>query len=284
MRLHVSEWGNPEAPPVLLCHGMFDHGRGFDLLAPRLADRFWVLALDARGHGESGWADAYLWPLDVLDIVNVLRAIGRPAHLVGHSKGGGQASDAAVLAPDLVRKVVNMDGFGPPDDRGFGPNAGSEFASLTLPERCGLYLDRRRTAADRLAWRPYPSFDDLLARRREQNPRLSESWLRYFAYHAARESDDGWRWKADPQTTAGGFGPFKSDWIGPAWKQLCRPMLAITGSEPDIWGPLPEEVLSQRLCHVPDLERATVEGAGHFMHMERPGETADLLDDFLDVR
>ena len=41
---------------VLLCHGMFDHGRGFDLLAPLLADRFRVVAMDARGHGESSWA------------------------------------------------------------------------------------------------------------------------------------------------------------------------------------------------------------------------------------
>ena len=31
--LRLSEWGDPQAPPVVLCHGMFDHGRGFDLLA-----------------------------------------------------------------------------------------------------------------------------------------------------------------------------------------------------------------------------------------------------------
>ena len=50
--LALHEWGDPEAPAVLLCHGMFDHGRGFDMLAPLLAERFRVLALDARGHGE----------------------------------------------------------------------------------------------------------------------------------------------------------------------------------------------------------------------------------------
>ena len=71
--LRVHEWGDPAAPAVLMCHGMFDHGRGFDTLAPRLAHRFRVLALDARGHGDSGWADAYLWPADLVDIANVLR-------------------------------------------------------------------------------------------------------------------------------------------------------------------------------------------------------------------
>ena len=36
----MHEWGDPQATPILLCHGMFDHARGFDLLAPRLAERF----------------------------------------------------------------------------------------------------------------------------------------------------------------------------------------------------------------------------------------------------
>jgi len=49
VRLHVHEWGDPTAPPLLLTHGMFDHGRGFDLLAPLLvAGGYRVLALDAR--------------------------------------------------------------------------------------------------------------------------------------------------------------------------------------------------------------------------------------------
>ena len=61
IRLRLHEWGDPDAAPVVLCHGMFDHGRGFDTLAPLLAERFRVVAIDARGHGDSGWADAYTW-------------------------------------------------------------------------------------------------------------------------------------------------------------------------------------------------------------------------------
>jgi pimeloyl-ACP methyl ester carboxylesterase len=41
-------------------------------------------------------------------------------------------------------------------------------------------------------------------------------------------------------------------------------------------------MLSRRLEYVERLERATVEGAGHFVHMERPAETAALILDFLD--
>jgi pimeloyl-ACP methyl ester carboxylesterase len=283
VRLHVHEWGDPQAVPILLCHGMFDHSRGFDLIAPLLAQRFRVLALDARGHGDSGWADSYLWPMDVLDIVNVLRDLGRPAHVLGHSKGGGQVMDAALVAPEAVIKLVNLDGFGPPDD-GFEPPSGPDTRALGVAEQCGRFLDRRRTASQRKDWKAYASFDALVERRGEQNPRLAEieEWLRYFVYLAARESEDGWRWKADPHFSSGGFGPFKADWIGPEWKHLRSPLLAVIGGIPDTWGPIPEETLAERLSNVPELERATVEDAGHFIHMEQPVETARLILDFLD--
>jgi len=257
---------------------MFDLGRGFDLLAPLLAGRFRVVAVDARGHGDSGWADAYTWLAEVIDVVNVLRSLDRPAHLVGHSKGGGLATDAAVRAPGCVRQLVNIDGFGPPPEGftipGFPPDERPPASRFTD------HLDRRREAGER-AWRTYPSIDDLVERRRAQNPRLSREWLRYFVFHAARETERGWVWKADPQV-ARGFGPWKPDWIGPSWAGLRAAMLAVIGAEPDTWGPLPEPVIAPRLGHVQRLERATVAGAGHFVHMEQPRATAELLLAYLE--
>src|SRR5262245_48732406 len=252
---------------------MFDHGRGFDVLAPLLARDFHVLALDARGHGDSGWADVYSWFTDVIDVVNVLRALGRPAHLVGHSRGGGLTTDAAVRVPELVRQLVNIDGFGPPPEGFMIPGVARD--ERAIPVRFADYLDWRRSAGER-AWRAYPSLDDLVARRRAQNPRLGHEWLRYFVRHAARETEQGWVWKADPHATRG-FGPWKPDWMGPGWKPLRVPMLAVIGAEPDTWGPLPEAVIGPRLAHIPRVERATVGGAGHFVHMEQPRATADLL-------
>lgn len=272
VRLRVDEWGDPAAPPLVLLHGAFDHGRGFDCLAPLLATRFRVVSLTSRGHGDSDWVDFYAWPNDVADVVALLRSLGRPAHLVGHSRGGGQATDAAVWAPGCVRQLVNIDGFGPPPE-GFAP-PGVAVDHRPLPERFADYLDRRRKAADR-GWRPYRSLDEMVARRRAQNPRLSREWLRYFLYHGARETDRGWVWKTDPEF-ATGFGPWRPEWIGVVWSRLAVPMLAVSGSEPDTWQ-IPAEVASERLARVPVLERATISGAGHFAHMERPRETADLL-------
>jgi pimeloyl-ACP methyl ester carboxylesterase len=269
VRLNLLEWGDPDAAPLLLTHGMWDHARSFAVLAPLLAKHFRVVAMDARGHGDSTWAGAYTWVVDVLDVIAVLRSFGRPVLLVGHSKGGGQATDAARAVPELVRKVVNIDGFGPPslpDD------------ARHLPLRFAEFLDHHRRLRD--DWRPYPCLDDLVERRRSQNPRLAPDWLRYFAFHGARAGDDGWRWKSDPHMALN-FGAWTPDWIGPSYTRLRVPMLALIGSEPDTWGPLPEPILTERLAGVRQLERHTIAGAGHFVHIERPLETAQVIVDYL---
>lgn len=279
--IHAVEWGDPDAPPVLCTHGMFDHAHCFDLLAPLLADRFRVIAMDARGHGESDRVDAYRWPDDVDDILEVLDWIGRPAHLVGHSKGGGQATDATMLGGGRVRQLVNLDGFGPPEEGFTQPGRAPRPADLSAAEMFELYLERRRGLATRGEWRPYPDLETLIDRRLEQNPRLGREWIRYFCHFGAEHGEDGWRWKVDPMA-AMGFGPFKPEWIAPMWRHVSVPVLAVTGDVPDTWGPLPEPLLSERLAHFPDCRRAVVPDSGHFMAIEQPAFTAGLILDFLE--
>lgn len=53
LRLHYLDWGNPDAPPLLLVHGNRDHCHNWDWVAQRLRDRFHIIAPDFRGHGDS---------------------------------------------------------------------------------------------------------------------------------------------------------------------------------------------------------------------------------------
>lgn len=268
--INVVEWGDPQAEPLLLCHGFWDHVRSFAVIGPLLAQRYRVLAMDARGHGDSGWAPAYSWPTWVGDIVNVLRSLDQPAFVVGHSMGGGQTTDATRVAPELVRKLVNIDGFGPPP---------LSDGSPPVPTEMRQYLDYRRKITVRPHWKPYASLEQLIARRRQQNPRLTPEWLEYFIYWAALVTPHGWVWKADPKMAVG-MGPWRPDWIELSYNDLPVPLLAIVGSEPDTWGPLPDEIVAARLARVPNLCRATVKGAGHFVHIEQPRATAELILDF----
>ena len=273
MRIALHEWGDPAGEPLVLCHGMWDHARGFDVLAPLLAERYRVIGMDARGHGDSSWADAYRWPDDVLDICCVLRSIERPCYLLGHSKGGGQATDAACMAPELVRALVNIDGFGP-STKDMEPRPGEP---TELPAQFAQFLDRMPERPYRLA----ASLDELVARRARTNTRLQGDWLRYFTFHAARRDGQGWTWKSDPRIGQG-FGPWKPEWIAPSWAAVRAPILALAGTEPDFFGPASDALLDERLAHIKDVTRARVAGTGHFVHMEQPAQVARLVLDFLE--
>jgi pimeloyl-ACP methyl ester carboxylesterase len=278
IRIHVSEWGDPAAPPLVLTHGAFDHARGFDLLAPLLADDYRVVAVDQRGHGDSDWAGSYGWLNDLLDLAIVIRELGTPVFLLGHSKGGGQVMDVANMFPALVRRVVSLDGFGPPVD-GFLAD-GRPPRDGEVPERFAEFLDYRRGAHDHGGWRTYPSVEELASRRTRQNPRLTTEWLNYFTACGARAVEGGFTWKTDSAVSRG-FGPFKADWIAPGWATLSVPVLALYGAEPDTWS-IPHDVMHDRLDHIPIVERDAVPDAGHFVHMEQPQATADRVRAFLE--
>jgi pimeloyl-ACP methyl ester carboxylesterase len=126
----------------------------------------------------------------------------------------------------------------------------------------------------------YPSLDDLVERRKRTNPRLSTEWLRYFAWHGAERTQDGYRFKVDP-LAGSGAGPFRVEWIAHGWRTLRVPMLAIHGKEPDTWGLQDDGVIDERLRFVRDVQRVGIDGAGHFPHMEKPEHTAEVVLEFL---
>jgi pimeloyl-ACP methyl ester carboxylesterase len=55
LRLHYLDWGNSEAPDMLLVHGLQDHCHAWDWFARLFTDDYRVTAPDLRGHGDSAW-------------------------------------------------------------------------------------------------------------------------------------------------------------------------------------------------------------------------------------
>jgi len=60
LRFHFRDWPSKRlnAPSLVLLHGFTGHARSWDTFAEAMTDRYRVLALDQRGHGETGWAAA----------------------------------------------------------------------------------------------------------------------------------------------------------------------------------------------------------------------------------
>ncbi|HEX2850848.1 MAG TPA: alpha/beta hydrolase [Acidimicrobiales bacterium] len=277
VRLSVVEWGDEAAPPVLLAHGGFDFAGTFDVFAPLLAAGGWrVVAWDHRGHGDSQHAALYSWDADVRDAVAVMDAVSRaPMPVVGHSKGGALMLQLAEACPYRISRLVNIDGM--PSPRPHPDVASRERTKLMASELAG-WLDWRRSLAD--ATRKPGTLDDLARRRARMNPRLSHDWLRYLVSVGAREDADGWRWKIDPMLRMGGFGPWRNSWSLERLSGLGMPMLGMLGLIPEEmgWGTAPEEL---EPFLPPGGRLVAFDGVGHFVHIERPREVADLVLEFL---
>ena len=106
-------------PLVVLSHGIGDRRQAYRFLAPRLAKAgYRVVSADLRGHGESsmGWksvtgTDAITRTDIAGDLLALIRHLGGPALIVGHSISGGAATIAAAKEPDLVSGIVEINPF-----------------------------------------------------------------------------------------------------------------------------------------------------------------------------
>ncbi|MDG4770372.1 alpha/beta hydrolase [Solwaraspora sp. WMMD792] len=102
-----------DGPLVVLAPGMGESRTAYRFVVPQLvAAGYRVAATDLRGTGESsvGWP-AYSRTDIAGDLVALIRHLGGPAVLVGHSISGGAATIAAATAPELITAVVELAPF-----------------------------------------------------------------------------------------------------------------------------------------------------------------------------
>ena len=273
--LRLWEWGDAARPPVVLVHGGWDHGRMFDGIAPEIAALgFHVVALDLRGHGDSGrlGGSGACWLAWNLDLALLIGHLGRPAGLVGHSMGGGQALSVAGAFPELVTWVVCIDGLGP----SFEHTAPADHGAMVAQWLAGA--EALRPAPPRT----YASIEEMAARRRKVNVRLPEEWALHLALHGSRPwPGGGFVWKSDPAMRVGGPGPFGEGVLRAQHGLTQCPVLALTGSEPDQWSDLTADAIAGRLAVMPRARHEVVPGAGHYVHIEQPEAVLGHLAGFV---
>ena len=115
---HYLDWGNPDRPTVVLLHGGGQTAHTWDLAALLLRDRYHLVALDQRGHGDSAWTpdpEQDAAPLMVEDTRAFLAHVeetypgSSPLALVGMSMGGAVALRYASENPPALRALVIVD-------------------------------------------------------------------------------------------------------------------------------------------------------------------------------
>ena len=111
-RFHYLEWGAPDTQPILLLHGGHQSAHSWDLVSLHLAQKYRIIALDQRGHGDSEWArnGDYSNLTMAQDAQAFVAAIGlqRPI-IMGHSMGGRNTLLMTRMNPEYPRALVIVD-------------------------------------------------------------------------------------------------------------------------------------------------------------------------------
>jgi len=268
LRLHYVDWGNPEAPPLLLVHGGRDHCRNWDWVAQALRKDWHVICPDLRGHGDSQWSPdgnysmaAYIYDLAQLIHQQALA----PVTIVAHSLGGNICLRYAGIYPEKVRRLGAIEGLGP------SPKVIAE-RTKSMAERMRDWVEEQRKLSAR-GPRKYPTIEDAFRRMQEENKHLSAEQARHLTQQGVNQNEDGtYSWKFDNYVRA--WAPYDMSYadIETLWTQITCPTLLVYGKES--WASNPEK--DGRIAHFKSARVVEFDNAGHWVHHDR-------LNDFVET-
>jgi len=262
-KLHYQEWGDPARETLILLHGFGVSGRMFDEFARRASQRYHVLAVDQRGHGDSDWASDGDYRRDafVADIERFRAALGvERFHLIGHAMGGLHAASYASRYPGRVRSLVLVD---------------------SRPETSADGADdmHRFTHAD-----DEMGFDEFVERAHRANPRRSLENIRERMQQRLRPTGDGkWTWKFDRRfrndrdaLRLGSSMTADQEWD--LLRGIRAPSLVVRGADSDVLSQEAAEHLAAEMSHA---RLVVVPDAGHSVPGDNPDDFAAVVLDFL---
>ncbi len=192
--LNVLALGDPRNPPLVFVHGIRDVAASLLVVAEPLADRWYVVLAELRGHGDSDSSDAYsIWQFiyDLYRVIDEL-ALVEPV-VVGHSLGGQIAAHHAALFPEQLRALVIVEGLGPPE-RPYENDADARLMAQREQLLTTMQLPQQA--------RPLPNVAFAADRLRANNPRLSAERALWLAEHGtALRADGKLYWKFDQRVS-----------------------------------------------------------------------------------
>ena len=275
LRLHYVDWGNEGAPPMLLIHGGRDHCRNWDWVAEAFRDDYHIIAPDLRGHGDSQWLLGGSYdPVDyVYDIAQLLHQRNHtPVTVIGHSLGGSISLLYSGLYPETVKKLVSIEGMGPP------PEIFEQRINQPVNRRLDAWVRDLRQISGRIP-RRYRSLEEAYERMQTENPHLTEDQARHLTIHGSIQNEDGtFSWKFDNYVRALAPVGLPQEEQYELYGRIICPTLLFRGTES--WAADP--AADGRVAYFRDVRVANVEGAGHWVHHDQLDEFVAITRAFLD--
>ena len=261
LRFHYRDWPSthPDAPTLVLLHGYTGHARSWDSFAEAMTDRYRVLALDQRGHGETDWAPAERYGVEDMadDLEAFVRALGlRGFSLVGLSMGGMVAMEYAGRRPVELAALVIVD---------IGPEI---VASGSERIRAGVQTSD-----------VFASRDEAFAAARAANSLPPEAHHRHRVDYSLMRTDDGrWTWRYDRALRSGALRTRDSAVAWRSCSQIAAPTLLIRGALSDI---LSAETATRMTETIPGSRLTLVANSGHSVPLDAPEGFLSAARDFL---
>ncbi len=264
-------WGDPSLPPMLAVHGWLDNAGSFSELAPRLADRHHIVAIDFAGHGLSDRLVAGAWYhyVDYLtDITAVVEHLGwQQLDLLGHSMGGTLAVLWAAAFPDRVKRVISIDALGPISDD----------ASNTAKRLTDALTDRQQWQPGSSGARVYSNRDDALASR-ARNDVMSSASADALATRGLEAVAGGYRWRVDRRHRLNSLTRYTEEQVLAALSACVAPVLFIRAKDSHF--KMPSQVVEQRLLAFSNAVEDALPG-GHHLHLDDAASVIESIDRFL---
>ena len=250
LRIHYVDWGNPEARPLILLHGLRSFAHNWDAVAEAFRNDYHVLALDQRGRGDSDWdPDARYYTQDyVSDLAGFIDQMSLSGvTLAGHSMGGATVLVYASEHPSGVDAIVVED-MGP---RAATPSPGGQ--------RIAGELDKTPPGFE--SWAAAEAF------LRAERPHIAEDALRLRLANTLREIEGGRViWKLDIQgivrARQNASDATQVD-LWPHVRSLQCPTLVLRGANSDT---LAWETAQAMAAANDRIKAVQVPGATHYVH------------------
>ena len=261
LKLHYLSWGQPEQPVIIMLHGLRSYAATWHLLAPLLAERFYVVALDQRGRGESDWAEysTYQTEYYVHDLEDLMAELNiDQVILLGHSLGGTNALEFTRLHPEQVRALIVED---------IGPGSSIQGD--------GAERIRREMQTTPLS---FNSWDEAAAFWKKLRPLIDEQGIQSRLQHTLVEKQGQIHWRHDQEGIAKARLTFPSIDLWPAVESLNCPTLFIKGGLSDF---LSAETLQQIRVKKHHVQAVEIAGASHYVHDDQTEQFNQTVQDFL---
>jgi pimeloyl-ACP methyl ester carboxylesterase len=270
-KLHYVEAG--EGYPVILIPGSYSTYRAWSRLVPLLSGEYRLLALDYLGVGDSdkprqGFNYTIQEQADIIAAMVRQLNLGK-VNLIGGSYGGAIVFDFAARFPEMVDKIVSIEGgVVKPDHPGIEP---LEYC-LKFPVIGDLFVQIVRTGilnkpAARVVsgkWYPVMTHEDKheVLKQIESNSRTALRIPWYKISIARKTSPD----------------------IEEIAKSIKSPILYLYGTKSDFKKILLEKNIQYLRTYLPQAWIVALEGGIHDLAMQKPAEVANLIREFLQKR